>query len=165
LDGLDQALAYIGDVPHAILYDNARHAVKRADRYQPVFTDLSDQGGLHHGTTMMATRVRKPRDKPHVEGAVNIAYRRIYARLRDERFSSLAALNARIRVLVDHLNDRAIKDKGYSRRMLFERKEAGLLSTLPSEPFEVKRVVRATVQRNYHVQLGEDKHAYSLPCL
>jgi transposase len=138
LEGLDQALAYIGDVPHAILYDNARHAVKRADRYQPVFTDLSDQGGLHHGTTMMATRVRKPRDKPHVEGAVNIAYRRIYARLRDERFSSLAALNARIRVLVGHLNDRAIKDKGYSRRMLFERKEAGFLSTRPSEPFEVK---------------------------
>ena len=163
LGAIAQALAYIGGVPQSILYDNARNAVKKADRYEPIFTDLCDQCALHYGTTMMATRVRKPRDKPHVEGAVGIAYRRIYARLRGERFASLAALNARILVLVDQLNERAMTGKGYSRRMLFERKEAGLLACLPSEPFEVKRAVRATVQRNYHIQLGEDKHYYSVP--
>jgi transposase len=163
LGAIAGALAYIGGVPQSILYDNARNAVKRANRYEPVFTDLCDQCALHYGTTMMAARVRMPRDKPHVEGAVRIAYQRVYARLRGERFTSLAALNARIRVLVDQLNDRAMTGKGYSRRMLFERKEAGLLATLPSASFEVKRAVYATVQRNYHIQLGEDKHYYSVP--
>ena len=163
LEGLAQALAYIGGVPQSILYDNARNAVKRADRYEPTFTDLCEQCALHYGTTLMAARVGKPRDKPHVEGAVVIAYRRIYARLRKEQFNSLAALNARIRVLVDELNNRAMAGKSYSRRMLFERKESCLLASLPSEPFEAKRAVQATVQRNYHVQLGEDKHYYSVP--
>ncbi len=163
LGAIADALAYIGVVPQSILYDNARNAVKKANRYEPIFTDLCDQCALHYRTTMMATRVRKPRDKPHVEGAVGIAYRRIYARLRGERFSSLVALDARIRVLVDQLNDRAMRGKGYSRRMLFERKESALLAALPSEPFDVKWTVLATVQRNDHILLGEDKHHYSVP--
>jgi hypothetical protein len=38
-----------------------------------------------------------------------------------------------------------------------------LLKVLPGEVFFLKRSVVATVQRNYHIQLTEDHHYYSVP--
>ncbi len=44
----------------------------------------------NYGLTVMAARVRKPRDKASVENAVGVAYKRIYAPLRDHVFYSLS---------------------------------------------------------------------------
>ena len=50
----------------------------------------------HYGTTVLPARPAQPRDKAKVEVAVQIAQRWILARLRNETFFSLDALNARI---------------------------------------------------------------------
>jgi hypothetical protein len=34
---------------------------------------------------------------------------------------------------------------------------------LPPDLFEIKKITRAKVQRNYHVFLGEEKNFYSVP--
>lgn len=57
-------------------------------------------------------RPRKPRDKPKVEVAVQVAQRWILARLRNETFFSLAELNARIAELLEDLNARPMKKLG-----------------------------------------------------
>jgi len=160
---LGEALRYFGGVPQSVLFDNGRQAVIKADRYEPVFTELAGQLAAHYRFYFMATRVRKPRDKPHVEGAVRISYQRIYARLRHDVHGSLASLNHRVYEMVDAVNVRMMKNKGYSRRSLFDRKERALLQALPADPFVLTRTLQATVQRDYHVWLGEDKHFYSVP--
>ncbi|MCB0665044.1 MAG: IS21 family transposase [Saprospiraceae bacterium] len=158
-------LNYLGGVPQCILCDNLKSAVKKANRYEPVFTELCEQLAVHYGTTFMATRVRKPKDKASVEGAVKIAYQRIYAKLRHRIFYSLEELNAGIRQELETLNSRPFKGKGYSRKDLFKAHEIEGLSDLPSQSFVVKRQVSAKVQKNYHVILGEDMHQYSVPYL
>jgi transposase len=81
-------------------------------------------------------RPGKPRDKAKVEVAVQIAQRWILARLRNETFFSLGALNRRIAELLEELNARPMKKlDGLSRRALFERVERAALLPLPMEPF------------------------------
>jgi len=66
-------------------------------------------------------RPYKPRDKAKVEVGVQVVGRWILARLRHQRFFSLAALNAAIRALLDDLCDRPMRGWGISRRALFEQ--------------------------------------------
>ena len=63
----------------------------------------------HYGTTILAARVRKPRDKASVEKAVDLAYKSIYAPLRDQTFHSLEQLNAAVRKQLDLLNAQPFK--------------------------------------------------------
>jgi hypothetical protein len=52
---------------------------------------------------------------------------------------------------------------GLSRKERFEQNEKSLLKPLPLSEFVVRQEVKAKVQRNYHVILGEDMHQYSVP--
>lgn len=159
----NSSAVYFKGVSECVLFDNTKTLVKKADRYEPDFTDLGEQLSVHYQTTFMATRVAKPRDKPTVEGAVNIVYNRIYAMLRNEKFFSLEELNQGIREKLVLLNQRHFQGKGYSRKELFDQYERPLLKPLPNEKFEIKKTVFAKVQKNYHVTLGEDMHHYSVP--
>jgi transposase len=103
----------------------------------------------------------KARDKAKVEVGVQIAQRWILARLRNETFFSLEALNARVRVLLDELNVRPMKKLGgISRRELFERVERGALRPLPERAYECAEWIERTVNADYHVEV--DKHWYSV---
>lgn len=163
IKGLGRCLEYIEGVPQSIKCDNMRTAVVKANRYEPVFTEAMEYVGEHYGTTVLATRVRKPRDKASVEKAVDLSYKYIYAPLRDQTFYNLEELNAAIGKQVDQLNDRSFTKKPGSRRQLFETDEKLLLKPLPSSRFEIKHVTEGKVQRNYHVIVGEDGHQYSVP--
>jgi transposase len=48
---------------------------------------------LHNGIHLLVARVRKPRDKAHVENEVKIAYSRIYAPLSDNVFHCVEEIN------------------------------------------------------------------------
>jgi len=161
--GVIGAFRYMGGVTDAVVFDNAKTAVKKANRYEPTFTELIEQLSLHYQTTFMATRVRKPRDKATVEASVKIAYNRIYAKLRNKQAYSLAELNEQIQEALLSLNQRNFQGRDYSREHLFQQYEQPLLKPLPATDFEVKKTVLAKVQRNYHVILGEDWHQYSVP--
>ena len=161
--GLNHCLEYMGGVPRNVLSDNMRQFVLKNSRYEYTFTDLALQWSVFYGTNLEATRVNRPRDKASVESHVHISYMRIYARLRNEQFNSLASLNRRVIELLDGHNDCLLSRRTESRRDIFLSCERPLLSPLPREPFLPKHTTKATVQKNYHVELGEDKHFYSVP--
>lgn len=160
---INAMLRYYAGVAATILCDNMKTAVIRANRYEPVFTDICYQLSDHYGTTFSATRPYSPRDKAMVERAVNIVYRHVYAPLRHREFTSLEALNAAMQEQLNLLNNKPYKNTPYSRWYFYEQQERSLLKALPSEPFAPKKVVMLTVQRNYHVQLSEDHRYYSVP--
>lgn len=64
--------------------------------------DTLDTHLLHNNTSLLAARVRKPKDKASVENEVKLVYQRIYAPWRDKTFFSLTELNAHI---VEQLKD------------------------------------------------------------
>jgi transposase len=163
IKGLTNAFLYLGGVPRSILCDNLKSAVKKANRYEPVFTDLIEQLSLYYQVTFLATRVRKPRDKATVETSVNVTYKRIYAKLRNTQCYSISELNALIRNELEGLNQRNFKGREYSRTDAFLQYEQPHLKPLPPKTFEVRKRVMAKVQRNYHIILGEDMHQYSVP--
>jgi len=160
---INEMLYYYGGVPLTILTDNLKTAVTRPSKYEPVFTDVCHQLSEHYSTTFSATRPYHPRDKAMVERAVMICYQHIYAPLRGEVFTSLKQLNRAILEKLELLNTRPYKGSLYSRRDLFNGSEKALLKPLPSQAFAPKKSVVATVQRNYHIQLSEDHHYYSVP--
>jgi transposase len=93
---------------------------------------------------------------------VLVVTRWILARLRHERFFSLAALNARIAELLESLNTRPMRLYRASRRELFERLDRPALRPLPTETFIVGEWhYDARVNIDYHVELHG--HYYSVP--
>ena len=86
--------------------------------------------------TILPARPRSPRDKAKVEVGVQIAERWLLARIRNEKFESMGALNARLSELTADLNDREMRTYKSSRRELFERLDRPALAPLPEQPFE-----------------------------
>lgn len=157
------ALRYFGGTPSALIPDNLKTAVSRSDPYEPGLNPVFEDFARHYAVVIMPARVRRPRDKALVEGAVRLVYQRISARLRGKVFFSLAQVNAAIRELVEEHNRRPFSRLPYSRRELFQRVEIQALRPLPAEPFILKNTIEATVAINYHVELREDRHYYSVP--
>jgi transposase len=156
-----RTLAFIGGVPGQIVPDNLRAAVLRANWYEPGINPTYRDLAAHYGTAILPTRVRRPRDKAKVEAGVLVVERWILARLRHQRFFSLAELNAAIAALVADLNDRPMRKLGVSRRQLFEQLDRPALASLPAEPFVYAEWRVRRVALDYHVDL--DGHYYSVP--
>ena len=77
-----------------------------------------------------------------------IAQRWILARLRDQTFFELRALNAAIRDLLDELNGRPMKKLGVGRRALYEQLDRPALRPLPvGEREELKSMTRLVILR------------------
>lgn len=159
----EHALAYYGGVPMAIVPDNLKSAVTKSSLYEPTLNQAFENFALHYSTTILPTRSYKPKDKALVEGAVKIAYRRIYSVLDKIIFYTLEELNKAIREIVELHNNTRLTGRPYSRRVLFEEIEHCALHPLPLLPYEFKRQQYATVAVNGHVCLKEDKHYYSVP--
>lgn len=163
IDCINSMHKFYGGTTQTILCDNLKTAVTRPDRFEPVFTELCYQLGEHYNNCFSATRPYRPRDKAMVEKSVNIVYNNIYGPLRNDVFHSLQQLNTAILEQLEKLNDKKYKGSTYSRRQLFAENEEKLLAILPNETFKPKKVAQLTVQRNYHVQLSENHHYYSVP--
>jgi transposase len=159
----ENALHFLGGVPRALVPDNLKSAVVKADKYEAELNSDFLDFANHYGTSILPARSYKPRDKAHVERAVNIAYSRIFAPLRNQVFYSLKQLNAAIAELLAAHNNKHFQQRPISRRQLFEQEEKQLLSSLPVARYEFKQFREATVMKNGYIQLLEDKHYYSIP--
>jgi transposase len=126
------AFASFGGVPRQIVCDNLKAGVTASCRYEPGISRTYQDMASHYGTAVLPARVRRPRDKAKVEVAVQVVQRWILARLRHQRFFSLADLNAAIFALMVDLNDRPMRHLGTSRRALFETLERPALLALPA---------------------------------
>jgi transposase len=159
----EEALRYFGGSPAAISPDNTKTAVLKIDPYEPGINPVYDDFAKHYGLVIFPARVRKPRDKALVENAVRLVYQRISVHLSGKRFASLQEVNQGIKELLEKHNNRRFQRLPYSRRELFERIERQALRPLPAAGFPLKETRIATVQFNYHVELTEDRHYYSVP--
>ena len=161
--GSTGALEYIGGVPAAIVPDCLKSAVTKADPYEPDLNRAYAAFARHYGMVVLPARSGKPKDKALVEQTVRLMYQRVYAKLRDRTFYSIDELNAAIRPLVDAHNATRFQRLPYSRRELFDRIERDALQPLPAERFELMQTLDLKVQFNYHIELREDRHYYSVP--
>ena len=156
-----RAFEYFGGVPAALVPDQLKSGVSHGCRYEPEAQRTYEELARHYGTTVLPARPLHPRDKAKVEVAVQIAQRWLLARIRDEVFHSIGALNARLRELLGDLNGRVMRRYGKSRRALFEEIERAALRPLPASRFEYADWQKARVNIDYHVQV--DGHLYSVP--
>jgi transposase len=130
VSSVSRAFSFIGGVTRAVVPDQLKSAVTIACRYDPLIQRTCAELGRHYATTIMPARPRSPR-KAKVEVGVQIAERWLLARIRNETFTSLGALNARLAELTGDLNGRTMRTYKASRRELFERLDNGASASLP----------------------------------
>ena len=159
----ERAFIYCGGVTQAIVPDNLKSGVTCSNRYEPGINIMFDDFAGHYQTVILPARVRRPQDKALVENAVNLVYQRIYAPLRNRIFYSLEELNEAMWDLLEQHNNTPFQRLKTSRRELFDNIEKQVLKPLPKERYAIKQCKELTVQFNYHVELREDRHYYSVP--
>ena len=163
LSAIDNALHFYGGVPQAIVPDNLKAAVIKADRYEPTLNEALSDLANHYGTTIYPARSKKPRDKAWVENMVRTIYSRVFAPLRNENFHSLSELNRAVRQLLDKHNNMDLQGADFSRQQRFDEHEKDKLAPLPVERYQRKHYRDQKARKNCHIYLSEDKHYYSVP--
>ena len=135
-----RAFEYFGGVPAAVVPDQLKSGVTKSCRYEPGVQRTYDELARHYDTVILPARPSHPKDKAKVEVGVQIAQRWILARLRNQRFFSLDAMNERIAELLEDLNNARDAPISASRRELFEKLERAVLKPLPASRFSYARV-------------------------
>lgn len=160
---VDCCLQSLGGVPRQLVPDNLKAAVIKADRYSPTLNTAFEQLANHYGCVVNPARSLHPKDKCLVEDAVKLIYRRVYAPLRNRVFYDEDSLNKAIAELVDAHNGKRMQTADYSRQERFAAVDRPNLQPLPATRFELTYSVQAKVSTNGCVQLGCDRHYYSVP--
>jgi len=152
---------YFGGVARMLVPDNLKTGVEKPDWYSPELNKAYHEMAEYYDTAVMPARVRKPKDKPGVEGSVGNVSTWILAALRNRKFFTLAELNNSVRELLENFNQDSFQKKDGSRVSLFLEQEKPFLLPLPKTPFELAAWKIATVQLNYHINVI--KMNYSVP--
>lgn len=163
LEVTQNALHFFQGVTQAIVPDNLKSAVTKADKYEPEVNRNYKAMGLHYGCVILPTRSRKPKDKALVEGAVKLVYQRIFRALDELTFYSLEDLNRAIRAQLDKYNNYLFQAREYSRRELFISHELPCLQPLAPERYERRIYLEVRVRDDGYVRFAPDNHYYSVP--
>ena len=164
IHGCANSFNHFGGVTLAVVPDNLKSAVFKADKYEPALNENFKAFADHYGISIFPTRARKPKDKAHVENMVKIAYQRIYAKLPNNVILTLEELNKAIKLLLKELNADPLTGKVYSRHAQWLL-ELPNLHPLPSSAYQMRNIKLVTVSKNGHVYLADDQHYYSVPYL
>ena len=148
------AYKFFGGVTRMLVPDNLKTGVQKAAWDTPVINRSYQEMAEHYGTAIMPARVRRPKDKPNVEGAVGVISVWILAALRNQRFFSLAELNEAIKEKLTEFNAKPFQKRAGSRLSTFTEEEQPLLLLLPKAHYELSTWKVATVQFNYHISVN-----------
>lgn len=159
----ENALSYYGGVPKAIVPDNLKSAVIKASRYEATVNQEFERFGEHYGMTILPARVRKPKDKAHVENAVKLTYKDIFTVIEPLHCPDLKTLNFAIRSALERHNNQNLARRNYSRRSYFEDVEQEALGPLNPIRYQIKKHIVTTVDKYGNARLHEDIHYYSVP--
>ena len=161
LAGHVRAFAFFGGVPKILRPDNLKSGVKKPNYYEPDLNPSYHELAEHYHVAVLPARVRKPKDKPHVENGVQNVERWVLAPLRNRTFFSMGEANRAIAALLEILNAKEMQHLGKSRRELFEELDQPALLPLPEHSYEFARWKNARVSIDYHVAF--EGHYYSVP--
>lgn len=159
--GLNRGLEFMGALPKVAKSDNMKQWVTKSDRYSPTFSDASVEWAMYYGIEPTACRVRSPRDKGVVEGAVNQLYQYVYARIEGEVYYTIDALNNRIWQLLDEYCSKPYK--GSTRWDIFNQYERPQMKPFPEAMYRFRMRKEVKLSSTYHVCVGKERHFYSVP--
>ncbi len=131
-------LNYFEGIPLRIICDNCKTAVISHPRRGEI--ELNEEYlafGEYYGIMIKAANVRKPKEKPSVEGSVGKIATKIIAKLRNEVFYSLDCLNKSILNALEDFNNEPFQKREGSRNTVFEIEEKPYLRKLPLILYEV----------------------------
>lgn len=154
------AYRYFGGVTRILVPDNLKTGVVKTDWYTPAINRTYQELAEHYGTAVIPARVRRPKDKSSVEGAVGVTSTWIIAALRNQQFFSLLELNKAVWDKLEAFNAMPFQKKQGCRREAFEEEREYLLP-LPTQPYELAEWKVATVQFNYHVAVLKNYYSVS----
>lgn len=159
--GLNKGLEFMGAAPHVAKSDNMKQWVTKSDRYSLTFSDANVEWAMYYDIEPTACRVRKPRDKGAVEGAVNQLYRYVYARLEGQEFYNLQTINDSIFNLLQEYC--LLPFKGSTRWEIFQKYEKPQMKPLPERMYRLRMRKEVKLSSTYHVCVGSERHFYSVP--
>ena len=154
------AYNFFGGVTRILVPDNLKTGVTKHTKTEVVLNRTYQEMAEHYGTAIIPTRVRAPKDKASVEGAVGIVSTFILAAIRNQKFFTLRELNEVIRERLHTLNHKPFQKKSGSRASLFAEERTSLLA-LPKNNYEMSTWKNAKVSFNYHIEV--DGRFYSVP--
>jgi len=156
---LENAFRYFGGVPKALVIDNLRAAVTRADWYDPELNAKVADFCRHYGTVLLPTRPAMPRHKGKIEAGVKFAQNNA---LKGRSFESLSAQNLFLGEWESGVADTRIH--GTTRQQVgkvFNAVERSTLLPLPTSLFPVFEEAPRTVHRDGYIEL--QRAYYSVP--
>jgi transposase len=155
------AYRFFGGATRILVPDNLKTGVIKNTKSEVVLNRAYQELSEHYGTAVLPARVRKPKDKPSVEGAVGVISTWVIAALRDWKFFSLRELNEAIRGKLEEFHRKPFQKKEGNRMSVFLEEEKHLLLPLPPKEYELAQWKVCTVAYNYHI--SPDKMFYSVP--
>ena len=156
------AFQFFGGAPAFIIPDNCATAVDRKHGEENGILNSRYVEFLnHYGVTPKPTRIRKPRDKGHVERHVHIVEEDIIRPMERLDIYSLQDYNDIMRRKLIARNAKEYSKKLGSRTSIFEEEERSTLLPLPVIQYKSYSESDAKVWRDYHIQY--DKAFYSVP--
>ena len=154
----EKAFRRLGGSPRAVVLDNLREGVLKADIYEPTLNPLYRDVLSHYGVVAMPCRVRNPDRKGKVESGVGHAQE---TPLKGQRFESLEEAQA----YLDHWETRWADTRihGTTKRQVavMFAEEKPFLQTLPIEPFRYYQYGERVVHLDNCVEV--ERAYYGLP--
>ncbi len=152
---------FFGGVTPIIVPDNCKTAIVKNTTAELIVNENYRRMAEYYGCAIVPARVKRPKDKGHVEMSVGVIERQVIAALRNRVFFSLRDLNEAIAKKVAEINDRQFQKKAGSRTSVFLDQEKDALIPLPPRPYEIITRKRVTVNFNYHISF--EGVYYSVP--
>lgn len=157
----NNALDYFGGVPQIVVCDNCKQAViANKDWIEPSLNKDFAGWAEHNGTAIMPAKVKKPKFKPSVEGAVGIMEKGMFHDLEERIWTSLADFNEALWRRLECLNSKPFEKREHNRKYYFEEEKKWLLK-LPSDKYQYAERREATVSSDFHIRF--DNAYYSCP--
>ena len=153
---------YFGGVPIRTVCDNLKTGVvSHPKEGEIILTDDYAALGSHYLTAIMPAGVKKPKQKPSVEGTVGKIATAIIARCRNDVYYSFSDLKKGVANKLYKFNHEPFQKREGSRyEILLEERE--YLRPLPDTPYEIAEwVYGRTVNLDFHVVYK--KNRYSCP--
>lgn len=153
---------YFGGVPTRTICDNLKTGVVSHPKSGEIILTADYEAlGYHYMTAIMPAQVRKPKQKPSVEGNIGKLATAIIAKCRNMTFYSFAELKLAVSEKLKDFNRQPFQKREGSRYEVWQE-ERPYLKDLPALPYEVAEwIYGRTIHIDFHVVYK--KNRYSCP--
>jgi len=153
------AFNFLGGVPKAVLLDNLKAGVVKADIYDPTINKNYSELERFYNFIADPAKVRTPEHKGKVERSVLIVKQQLIA---GREYKDIIEANTQARDWCRHdIAHQVTRTTGETPATMFERDEKSCLLELPFTVFDIAEWSCAKVQKDHHVVFKNN--FYSLP--